>query len=159
MENKENRGGHMHSIGSWKHKFDRSLQKGMFLLESIIAAFSMIVLVYVMCMQMWEVGCHPARLLAEDGVTHFLHEMLTVVVGFEFVKLLMHVTPDNVLEVMIMAVSRHLVVGSGTALDTLLNVTAVTLCVCGVVIVRYVQHRKRQALEKEACEKTEAPAH
>lgn len=152
----------MHSIGSWKHRFDRSLQKTMFLLESIIAAFSMIVLVYVMCMQMWEVVSQPAQLLAEDGVTHFLHEMLTVVVGFEFVKLLMHVTPDNVLEVMIMAVSRHLVVGSGTALDTLLNVMAVTLCVCGVVIVRYVQHRKRQELEKEPHDKAQpagAPTH
>lgn len=145
----------MHSIGSWKHKFDRSLQKSMFLLESIIAAFSMIVLVYVMCMQMWEVVSQPAHLLAEDGVTHFLHEMLTVVVGFEFVKLLMHVTPDNVLEVMIMAVARHLVVGSSTALDTLLNVIAVTLCVCGVVIVRYVQHRKRQELEKESHDKAQ----
>lgn len=149
----------MHSIGSWKHKFDRSLQKSMYLLESIIAAFSMLVLVYVMCMQIWEVAAHPSHLLQDDGVTHFLHQMLTVVVGFEFVKLLMHVTPDNVLEVMVMAVARHLVVGSSNALDTLLNVIAVMLCVTGIIVVRWIQYHKRRELEKEAHSGDHAQAH
>lgn len=140
----------MNSIGSWKHKFDRRLEKTMHLLESVIAAFAMLVLVYVLVMRMWEVCAHPAHLLQEEGLNHFLHELLTVVVGFEFVKLLMHLTPDNVLEVMIMAVARHFVVGSGSALDTLLNVIAVMLCIGGIIFVRLVQYRKRQALEREA---------
>ena len=140
----------MNSIGSWKHKFDRRLEKTMHLLESVIAAFAMLVLVYVLVMRMWEVCAHPAHLLQEEGLNHFLHELLTVVVGFEFVKLLMHLTPDNVLEVMIMAVARHFVVGSGSALDTLLNVIAVMLCIGGIIFVRLVQYRKRQALEQEA---------
>ena len=149
----------MNSIGSWKHKFDRRLEKTMHLLESIIAAFAMIVLIYVMCMQMWEVLAHPAHLLEDDGINHFLHQMLTVVVGFEFVKLLMHVTPDNILEVMIMAVARHFVVGSGGALDVLLNVIAVMLCILGIITVRAVQYRKRVALEQEAKERAEKEAH
>ena len=137
----------MNSIGTWKHRFDRRLEKTMHLLESIIAAFAMVVLVYVMCMQMWGVLSHPSHLLESEGLNHFLHELLTVVVGFEFVKLLMHVTPDNVLEVMIMAVARHFVVGSGSALDTLLNVIAVMLCIIGIIAVRAVQYHKRLALE------------
>lgn len=145
----------MNSIGSWKHKFDRRLEKTMHLLESVIAAFAMLVLVYVMCMQMWEVISHPAHLLENEGLNHFLHELLTVVVGFEFVKLLMHLTPDNILEVMIMAVARHFVVGSGSALDTLLNVIAVMLCITGIIAVRAVQYHKRLALEREAKAKTE----
>ena len=143
----------MNSIGSWKHKFARRLEKTMHLLESIIAAFAMVVLVYVMCMMMWEVVTHPAHLLEDDGIPHFLHQMLTVVVGFEFVKLLMHVTPDNILEVMIMAVARHFVVGSGDAMDVLLNVIAVMLCIIGIIGVRAVQYQKRMALEREAKEK------
>ncbi len=139
----------MNSIGSWKHRFDRRLEKTMHLLESIIAAFAMIVLVYVMFVQMWEVISHPAHLLEHDGITHFLHQMLTIVVGFEFVKLLMHVTPDNILEVMIMAVARHFVVGSGDATDVLLNVIAVMLCIIGIIAVRAVQYQKRMALEQE----------
>ena len=148
----------MNSIGSWKHKFDRRLEKTMHLLESVIAAFAMIVLVYVLCVQMWEVITHPAHLLEDDGINHFLHEMLTVVVGFEFVKLLMHVTPDNILEVMIMAVARHFVVGSGSALDVLLNVIAVMLCIAGIIAVRAVQYQKRLALEREAKAKGEEQA-
>ena len=148
----------MNSIGSWKHKFDRRLEKTMHLLESVIAAFAMIVLVYVLCVQMWEVVTHPAHLLEDDGINHFLHEMLTVVVGFEFVKLLMHVTPDNILEVMIMAVARHFVVGSGSALDVLLNVIAVMLCIAGIIAVRAVQYQKRLALEREAKAKGEEQA-
>ena len=146
----------MNSIGSWKHKFDRRLEKTMHLLESIIAAFAMLVLVYVMCMMMWGVISHPGHLLENEGLNHFLHELLTIVVGFEFVKLLMHVTPDNVLEVMIMAVARHFVVGSGSALDTLLNVIAVMLCIAGIITVRAVQYHKRLALEREAKAKEEA---
>lgn len=146
----------MNSIGSWKHKFDRRLEKTMHLLESIIAAFAMLVLVYVMCMMMWGVISHPGHLLENEGLNHFLHELLTIVVGFEFVKLLMHVTPDNVLEVMIMAVARHFVVGSGSALDTLLNVIAVMLCIAGIITVRAVQYQKRLALEREAKAKEEA---
>ena len=145
----------MNSIGSWKHKFDRRLEKTMHLLESIIAAFAMIVLVYVMCVQMWEVVSHPSHLLEEHGINHFLHQMLTIVVGFEFVKLLMHVTPDNILEVMIMAVARHFVVGSGTALDVLLNVIAVMLCIGGIIFIRMVREKKRLAVEKEVHEKLE----
>ena len=140
----------MNSIGSWKHKFDRRLEKTMHLLESIIAAFAMVVLVYALCAQMWQIVSHPAHLLEEDGINHFLHQMLTIVVGFEFVKLLMHVTPDNILEVMIMAVARHFVVGSGSALDVLLNVIAVMLCIGGIIGVRAVQYHKRITLEKEA---------
>ena len=149
----------MNSIGSWKHKFDRRLEKTMHLLESIIAAFAMLVLVYVMCMQMWQVLLHPSDLLHDEGINQFLQQMLTVVIGFEFVKLLMHVTPDNVLEVMIMAVARHFVVGSGSALDTLLNVIAVMLCIVGIIFVRLVQYHKRQALEREAKSKGESEEH
>ena len=140
----------MNSIASWKHKFDRRLEKAMHLMESVIAAFAVIVLVYVLCVQMWEVISHPAHLLQDDGINHFLHEMLTIVVGFEFVKLLMHVTPDNILEVMIMAVARHFVVGSGSALDTLLNVVAVMLCIGSIIFIRELRERKRRMLEKEA---------
>lgn len=145
----------MHSISSWKHKFDRGLEKVLHLLESIIAAFAMLVLIYVLCAQIYEIVQHPAHLLEEDGVGHFLHQMLTVVVGFEFVKLLMHVTPDNILEVMIMAVARHFVVGSGTAVDSLLNVIAVMLCVAGIIFVRIAHYRDRIAHEREAEEKEE----
>ena len=144
-----------HPISNWKHQFDRYLEKTMHLLESIIAAFAVIILVYVMINQIGHILMHPEHLTEEEGINHFLHQMLTIVVGFEFVKLLMHVTPDNILEVMIMAVARHFVVGSGTAMDTLLNVIAVMLCIAGIILVRVVHYKQRVNQEREAEEKAE----
>lgn len=144
-----------HPISKWKHTFDRYLEKTMHVLESIIAAFAVIILVYVMVNQIGHILMHPEQLIEEEGVNHFLHQMLTIVVGFEFVKLLMHITPDNILEVMIMAVARHFVVGSGTAMDTLLNVIAVMLCIAGIILVRLVHYKQRVNQEREAEEKAE----
>ena len=115
----------MNSIGSWKHKFDRRLEKTMHLLESIIAAFAMLVLVYVMCMMMWGVISHPGHLLENEGLNHFLHELLTIVVGFEFVKLLMHLTPGNILEVLTMALSRGIIVNHGSAVENLMSIACI----------------------------------
>lgn len=52
---------------------------------------------------------------------------MTIVVGIEFVKMLMLHTPRAVTDVLLFAIARQLVVNHSSAVDTLLGVAAVAL--------------------------------
>ena len=110
----------MHEL---KERIDKWLAKILIFLETIIAIFSVLVLVGLLIEQVWLVVSQPEHLLeAENAVTTYLHHMLDIVIGLEFVKLLMHLTPGNILEVLTMALARGIIVNHGTAVDNLLTI-------------------------------------
>ena len=109
-----------------KEKIDKRLGNILILLETIIAIFSVLVLVGLLIEHVWYVVCHPEHLLeAENAVTTYLHHMLDIVIGLEFVKLLMHLTPGNILEVLTMALSRDIIVNHGSAVENLLSIACI----------------------------------
>lgn len=113
----------MHEL---KEKIDKRLGYVLIVLETIIAIFSVLVLVGLLIEHVWFVICNPEHLLdAENSVTTYLHHMLDIVIGLEFVKLLMHLTPGNILEVLTMALSRGIIVNHANALDNLLSIACI----------------------------------
>lgn len=113
----------MHEL---KEKIDKRLGSILILLETIIAIFSVFVLVCLLFEQVWLVCRYPSELLeAENAVTTYLHHMLDIVIGLEFVKLLMHLTPGNILEVLTMALSRGIIVNHGSAVENLLSIACI----------------------------------
>ena len=142
----------MHEI---KEKIDKKLGSILILLETIIAIFSVLVLVGLLIEHLWYVVCHPAHLLeAENSVTTYLHHMLDVVIGLEFVKLLMHLTPGNILEVLTMALARGIIVNHGTAVDNLLTIS----CIIGLFAAKRFLI-PRAELNKEMDETAPEPHH
>ena len=88
-------------------------------------------------------------LLTKSGSTstflQFLEDMFSVVVGIEFIKMLCKPSAENVIEVLVFLVARHMIIGSSTALDILLSVVSVVL----LYAVRLVLRREKQKfLEK-----------
>ena len=142
----------MHKI---KSKIDHILEKILIVLETLIAIFSVIVLVGCLLLQIHHIIADPMHLLAsENAVTEYLHHMLTIVIGLEFVKLLMHLTPANILEVLTMALSRGIIVNHGSALDNLLSIA----CIIGLFAAkRYLIPRAE--LNKEMDEEVPDPSH
>jgi len=71
------------------------------------------------------------RLLGQRGAGKyadaFFADAMTIVVGIEFVKMLMLHTPRAVTDVLLFAIARQLVVNHSSAVDTLLGVAAVAL--------------------------------
>ena len=61
----------------------------------------------------------------EDGFRHFLRQLLDLVIGIEFVKMLIKHTPSSVLEVMAFAIARHMVVAETSALEDLVAVLSI----------------------------------
>ncbi len=116
----------MHKV---KETIDHFLEKILIVLETIIAIFSVLVLTGLLLVQIYHIVENPIAFLGgEDAVTEYLHHMLTIVIGLEFVKLLMHFSPANIVEVLIMAISRGIIVSHDSALDNVLSI----LCIVGL---------------------------
>ncbi|MBO5564284.1 MAG: transporter [Lachnospiraceae bacterium] len=62
---------------------------------------------------------------ADEGFRHFLRQLLDLVIGIEFVKMLIKHTPSSVLEVMAFAIARHMVVTETSALEDLVAVLSI----------------------------------
>ena len=120
----------MHAV---KEKIDRLLGKFLILVETIIAIISTVILVGLLIVQLYHIATDPNTFAAGDAaVTNYLHHMLTIVIGLEFIKLLMHLTPANILEVLTMAIARGIIVNHGTAVDNLLSIA----CIIGMFAAR-----------------------
>lgn len=138
-----------------KGKIDKWLGKTLIFLETIVAVFSVFVLLCLLIEQIWLTLRYPADLLAaENSVTTYLHHMLDIVIGLEFVKLLMHLTPGNILEVLTMALARGIIVNHGTAVDNLLTIA----CIVGLFAAKRFLI-PRAELNKEMDESAPEPHH
>ena len=142
----------MHEL---KGKIDKKLSSVLMFLETLIAIFSVLVLVGLLVEHVWFVIYNPDHLLgAENSVTTYLHHMMDIVIGLEFVKLLMHLTPGNILEVLTMALSRGIIVNHGSALENLLSIA----CIISLFAAkRYLIPRAE--LNKEMDESAPEPHH
>lgn len=69
------------------------------------------------------------------GVHDFLVHALDIVIGIEFVKMLAKHSPGSVLEVLLTAIARNMIVGHGDALQNLISVGAIALI---FIIRRYL---------------------
>ena len=113
----------MHEI---KERIDQVIEKVLIVIETVIAIFSVLVLGGLLVEMIHHILSNPTAFMSgEDAVSDYLHHMLTIVIGLEFVKLLMHLTPANILEVLIMAISRGIIVSHGTAVDNLLSIVCI----------------------------------
>lgn len=130
----------------FKQNLDKFIEKTILALESIIALISTIVLVVLLTVYLLNIFSNPNYFLQSDAVHSFLQEILAIVIGLEFVKLLMHMTPANILEVLIMALARHIVVGHGGALSNLVSI----LCIVALFATkRYLIPRAELHVELE----------
>ena len=110
-------------------KVESIFRKILHILEQVIAALSMVVLVGMLAMEVY-------RIFTVDGyfsTAHtFLHNILTIVVGLEFVRMLVDMTPANTIEVLIVAISRQVIVNHDNPISNLLSV----VCIAGLFATR-----------------------
>lgn len=60
-------------------------------------------------------------------VSTFLQRALDIVIGIEFIKMLAKHSPGSVLEVLLYAIARHMIVGHEDAVQNLVSVVAIAL--------------------------------
>lgn len=66
---------------------------------------------------------------AWSGINHYLEQIMTIVVGIEFFKMLCKPSSENVLETIIFVTARHMILAELKPLDNLLYVIAIVILV------------------------------
>ncbi|UQT49164.1 hypothetical protein M5E87_04150 [Flavonifractor plautii] len=104
--------------------FVKRLLKAAWVLELVVA----VLILAVTLLELFLLGREPfPRCWGSFSADAFFADAMTIVVGIEFVKMLMLHTPQAVTDVLLFAIARQLVVNHSSAVDTLLGVAAVAL--------------------------------
>lgn len=74
----------------------------------------------------------------------FLEESLNFVIGIEFIKMLVKHSTNNVIEVLLFAIARHIVVCNTSSIDTLLLIIAVAILFAMRKILLYFNYKSKE---------------
>lgn len=110
-------------------KLNRTFYTAVHILEYLIAILTMVVLVGLLGYEVYKMFATEGYFVTADV---YLKNILTIVVGLEFVRMLINLTPANTLEVLIVAIARQVIVNHN---DPLSNIACV-LCIGGLFAIR-----------------------
>ena len=110
-------------------------------LERIIAAVTIVVLVAALAMEIYT--CITDISYVAD-IEYYLHNVLTIVVGLEFVRMLIDTTPASILEVLTVAITWHVILSHD---DPWSNVACVA-CIAGLFAIRRFLVRRSELKEE-----------
>jgi len=120
-----------------EHIFRRILH----FLEQIIAVLTIVVLVGALALEIYQMVITEGYF---TDVENFLHNVLTIVVGLEFVRMIIDTTPANVLEVLTVAITRHVILSHDDPWSNL----ACIACIAGLFAIRRFLVRRSELKEE-----------
>ena len=106
------------------------IHKVLHLLERIIAYITLVVLVAMLGLEFYRMFTVADYF---SSVNTYLHNILTIVVGLEFVRMLIDLTPANTIEVLIVAIARQVIISHDDPLSNL----ACVVCIAGLFATRH----------------------
>ena len=121
-----------------EHYFRRALH----IIERFIATLTILALLGALCIEIYQMFTAGPEYFAD--VNHMLHNLLTIVVGLEFVRMLIDTTPANILEVLTVAITRHVVLSHD---DPWSNVACIA-CIAGLFAIRRFLIRRSELKEE-----------
>ena len=123
------------------HWVDHVFRRVLHVLERVIAVITLLALLAALGIEMWEMFTVPGYL---DDINNVLHHLLTVVVGLEFVRMLIDTTPANILEVLTVAITHHVVLSH----DDYWSNLACVACIAGLFAIRRYLIRRHELKEE-----------
>ena len=136
----------------------KTLSKAFYILvhviEYLIASMTIVVLVGLLVAEINKMFVIDGYFSSADA---YLQNILTIVVGLEFVRMLINLTPANTLEVLIVAIARQVIVDHGNSVSNI----ACVVCIGGLFAIRKfliskVDFKKELSEDdtEDPCEKT-----
>ena len=113
------------------------IHKILHILEFVIAIMTLVVLLGMLGVEVRNMFTNEEYF---TDLNHFLHNILGIVVGLEFVRMLIDMTPANTLEVLIVAISRHVILSHDDPLSNL----ACVACIAGLFATRHFLIPKKE---------------
>lgn len=120
------------------HKLtEKILRKILHFMEGAIAIITLLVMMGMVGYEVYKMFTIADYF---TDVHLYLHNILTILVGLEFVRMLIDMTPANTLEVLIVAIARQVIVSHD---DPVSNVCCV-LCIAGLFATRHFLIPKKE---------------
>ena len=123
------------------HRIEHMFRRALHNVERIIALITILALLAALGLEIYEMFTVEGYF---RDVEHLLHGLLTIVVGLEFVRMLIDTTPANILEVLTVAITRHVVLSHD---DPWSNVASIA-CIAGLFAVRRFLIRRSELKEE-----------
>ena len=123
------------------NKAEIFIRKSLHIIEQIIA---IVILLFLIGALISEVLMLLQDTSHFSDVSHFLHNILTLVVGLEFVRMMIDTTPANILEVLTVAITRHVVLSHE---DPWSNLACIG-CIAGLFAIRRFLIRRSELQEE-----------
>ena len=112
------------------NKSETMIHKILHILERIIAFITLAVLIGMLGLEIYRMFTMADYF---SSVNTYLHNILTIVVGLEFVRLLIDLTPANTIEVLIVAIARQVILSHDNPISNL----ACVVCIAGLFATRH----------------------
>ena len=123
------------------HKVEHIFRRILHTLERIVAAITLIALLAALGLEIFR--CVTNFEYFSD-IGHVLDNILTIVVGLAFVRMLIDTTPANILEVLTVAITRHVILSHDNALSNLASIA----CIAGLFAIRRFLVRRSELKEE-----------
>ncbi len=124
------------------HRGDRILRRALHIIERFVAVLTIVVLLGALAREIYHIFQTGAAYF--EDVSHMLHNLLTIVVGLEFVRMLIDTTPASILEVLTVAITRYVILEHEDPWSNLASV----VCIAGLFAVRRFLIRRSELKEE-----------
>ena len=110
------------------------------ILHYVVEVIEIIIAIITLCAMIYLLFTEVAKIFVPDFAVnahladskHFLESVLGIVIGLEFVSMLVDFTPANILEVLVLAISRHVIINHTDPVSTIVCV----VCIAGLFAIR-----------------------
>ena len=122
-------------------KMESVIHKILHVIEFCIAILTIVVLLGMLGLEIYKMFTQDAYF---EDVNNYLHNILTIVVGLEFVRMLVDATPASILEVLTVAITRHVILTH----DDFWSNLACVACIAGLFAIRRFLIRRSELKEE-----------
>ena len=130
-------------------KLKKFIMAGSEMLEFIVAVLTLVGIVLAIIGIVMDVGFFRQLLTDSAGFKNYLEQILLLVIGIEFLVMLCRPNSENVIEILIFLVARHMIVGDTTPFEDFVSVVSVVL-LC--IVRRYLRISEEDREKKKAAE-------
>lgn len=123
------------------HRVEHVFRRILHFIERAIAAITILVMLCALGVELYQMVTVNGYL---GDISNYLHNVLTIVVGLEFVRMLIDTTPASILEVLTVAITRHVILSHDDPWSNL----ACVACIAGLFAIRRFLVRRNELKEE-----------
>ena len=123
------------------HRLEHIFRRILHWIERAVAFITIVVMLVALAVELYTMITTKGYL---SDISNYLHNVLTIVVGLEFVRMLIDTTPASILEVLTVAITRHVILSHDDPWSNL----ACVACIAGLFAIRRFLVRRKELKEE-----------